>query len=110
MKCRECKTEMTLRSGQFGNFYFCPEQYNGCKQKTISEEVANDIALSRKCRASVDVLRVNDCALSSELQIMEAQQSILFSAPSKLYPNCERPFDPDLDDPIYDDGSDYRPY
>ncbi len=37
MKCPKCKTEMPLRTGPFGNFYYCPNQHTTCRQRTISE-------------------------------------------------------------------------
>lgn len=36
MKCPTCRTNMVKRSGKFGQFYFCPNQYSGCNQKTLS--------------------------------------------------------------------------
>lgn len=37
MRCPTCKVKMEIRSGKFGEFYFCPRQYDGCTQKTISK-------------------------------------------------------------------------
>ena len=28
---------MKVRNGRFGDFYFCPKQYSGCKQPTITK-------------------------------------------------------------------------
>lgn len=35
MICEKCNTEMPLREGKFGKFYFCPNQHV-CKTKTIT--------------------------------------------------------------------------
>jgi ssDNA-binding Zn-finger/Zn-ribbon topoisomerase 1 len=35
MKCPTCNTDMNINSGQFGKFYYCPEQKK-CKQRTIT--------------------------------------------------------------------------
>jgi len=37
MICPVCRTEMTRRRGKFGHFLFCPRQYKGCTQTTITE-------------------------------------------------------------------------
>ncbi len=118
MMCPTCTAAMQLRDGKFGAFYFCPEQYSGCEQKTISEQQAKDLEMQARCKPHYGFNgskaqsngEASHHILGRELAFMEAQQSPLFSGPSKLHPNCERPFDAELDDPIYDDGSDFRPW
>lgn len=38
MLCLKCNTEMKLRNGKFGEFYFCPNQHR-CGAKTITKNV-----------------------------------------------------------------------
>lgn len=47
MICPKCGNEMQLRNGRFGEFYFCPNQYKGCKQKTITKQ--HPISRSLRC-------------------------------------------------------------
>lgn len=36
MLCKICRAVMTRRMGEHGPFLFCPNQYNGCAQKTVT--------------------------------------------------------------------------
>lgn len=40
MICDKCEAEMILRNGKFGEFYFCPNQYE-CGKKTVSKNPHN---------------------------------------------------------------------
>lgn len=51
MLCLKCNTEMKLRNGKFGEFYFCPNQHR-CGAKTITKNT------ERHC------LSVTDTAMS----------------------------------------------
>ena len=98
---------MNIQSGKFGKFRFCPQQ-NVCGQKTIS--IINVPIIQCSSTDGPDIFQRSNDPIVMEMRILEAQQGPLFSMPSKIFPDCERPFDPDLDDPIFDDGSDWRPY
>lgn len=37
MRCPICNTLMKLQQGIYGEFFFCPNQYLGCTQKTITK-------------------------------------------------------------------------
>lgn len=38
MLCLKCNTEMKVRGGKFGEFYYCPDQHR-CGAKTITKNV-----------------------------------------------------------------------
>lgn len=40
MKCPTCNESMQRRMGKFGEFYYCPNQYTGCTQPTISNSTS----------------------------------------------------------------------
>lgn len=65
MKCPTCNIEMQTRGGRFGEFYFCPNQYHGCTQKTITKHkpkvrarIVDDYTIRERKR----VLKSLDCS------------------------------------------------
>lgn len=38
MKCNRCGAEMAIRSGRYGDFYFCPKSTKDSPHKTVSAE------------------------------------------------------------------------
>lgn len=45
MKCPKCKTKMGIRTGKFGDFYFCPNSSSRDVHKTITVPVKSKPAI-----------------------------------------------------------------
>lgn len=45
MKCPKCKTKMSIRTGKFGDFYFCPNSSSKDVHKTITVPVKSKSAI-----------------------------------------------------------------
>ena len=91
--CPSCSKPMIQRDGKFGPFLFCKAQAI-CGQETIS--------------CSVSSVSSSSVALHQANMISSATIGPSWSLANQE--TSSRPFDPETDHPMYDDGDDYRPF
>jgi hypothetical protein len=105
--CPSCNEILSVATGRFGDFYYCPNQ-GRCKQKTISVNFAE--LDSQITSVPITKFDFSPDSLALELRCLENSLGELYTAPSRAFPNHDAPFNPDVDDAIYDNGDDFRPY
>lgn len=86
MKCPNCGNNMLARNGRFGEFHYCPNQSN-CGQKTVQK--GSELIQTR--------VNYNNSIGSSNL----------YKPVPSNFNDPRRPFDPETDDPFYDDDDGY---
>ena len=102
MKCTQCNTEMQVRDGRFGQFYFCPNQLE-CGQKTISK--SRKVVPATSCNPDTDILEASNDSLVIEMRLMQEQLGPLFAPSGENFVN-------ELGEDIDIDGNiiyDFRP-
>ena len=99
--CPSCGQVMKVRSGKFGEFYFCPDQAI-CGQATIAKPALVGVT---SCNPDIGIINTSTESLVYELRILEAEQSPLFR-----YSEDDEPFINELGEPVYEYGEDFRPH
>lgn len=121
MICPKCRAVMKNRIGKHGAFWYCPNQYNNCEQKTITNKESTEIPelAGEQAQASItritvrhsniyDPIESSNEPLMLEARLMEAQIPILFRTDPNDPPFVDSNGEIDWN---YEDEADWwRPY